>query len=127
MKKFLLIQLFLGCIIPVNAGIYYYPFYQSGIKVRCGDNQPRHLISFKASRAMLFEDDGDEKYKFPGTFLFPEKLDERYKYFPSTAGTKCSSRELSKEEREFYIKKAKDVCYGGDLSTRIKYCYGWNR
>ena len=75
---------------------------------------------------MLFEDDGDEKYKFPGTFLFPEKLDERYKYFPSTAGTKCSSRELSKEEREFYIKKAKDVCYGGDLATRIKYCYGWN-
>ena len=127
MKKFLLIQLFLGCIIPVNAGIYYYPFYQNGIKVRCGDNQPRHLISFKAGRAMLFEDDGDEKYKFPGTFLFPEKPDERYKYFPSTAGTKCSSRELSKEEREFYIKKAKDVCYGGDLSTRIKYCYGWNR
>ena len=68
MKKFLLIQLFLGCIIPVNAGIYYYPFYQNGIKVRCGDNQPRHLISFKAGRAMLFEDDGDEKYKFSGTF-----------------------------------------------------------
>ena len=76
MKKFLLIQLFLGCIIPVNAGIYYYHFYQNGIKVRCGDNQPRHLISFKAGRAMLFEDDGDEKYKFPETFLYPEKPDE---------------------------------------------------
>ena len=76
--------------------------------------------------SVFSEDYGDEKYKFPKSFLWPEKIDNRYSYFPSTAGTHCSSRELTKKEREFYIKKAKDVCYSGSFETRIKRCYGWN-
>ena len=126
MKRFFIVQCLLGLIIPVNAGIYYHPFYQNGVEIRCSDDDPRHSISFKNGRYMLFEDDGDDKYKFPKTFLWPETTDQRYSYFPSTARTSCSSRELTKEERAIYIKKAKDVCYAGDIKTRIKYCYGWN-
>ena len=126
MKRLLLVPFLLGFIPIANAGIYYHPFYQNGIEIRCSDDDPRHSISFKNGRYMLFEDDGDQKYKFPKTFLWPEKTDKRYTYFPSTAGTFCSSRELTKKEKEFYIKKAKDVCYAGSLETRIKRCYGWN-
>ena len=126
MKRLLLVPLLLGLMPSAYAGIYYHPFYQNGVEIRCDDDEPRHAIFFKNGRAMLFEDDGDEKYKFPKSFLWPEKIDKRYSYFPSTAGTHCSSRELTKKEREFYIKKAKDVCYSGSFETRIKRCYGWN-
>ena len=126
MKRLLLAPLLLSLIPSANAGIYYHPFYQNGVEIRCSDDEPRHSISFKNGRYMVFEDDGDEKYKFPKTFLWPEKTDKRYTYYPSTAGTFCSSRELTKKEKEFYIKKAKDVCYSGSFETRIKRCYGWN-
>ena len=69
---------------------------------------------------MKFGDTGDESYKYPATSLHPEKPDKRYSYIPSTAGTKCSFRNLSKKERNYYIKKAKEVCYEGDLETRKK-------
>ena len=82
--------------------------------------EPKHLISFKAGRVMKFGDTGDESYKYPATSLHPEKPDKRYSYIPSTAGTKCSFRNLSKKERNYYIKKAKEVCYEGDLETRKK-------
>ena len=126
MKGLLLVPLIIGITSPVNAAIYYYPFFQKGIEVRCADGEPKHLISFKAGRVMKFGDTGDESYKYPATYLFPEKPDKRYSYFPSTAGTQCSFRKLSKKERNYYIKKAKDVCYGSDLETRKKFCYGWN-
>ena len=51
----------------------------------------------------IVADKHNEKYKFPKSFLWPEKIDKRYSYFPSTAGTHCSSRKLTKKEREFYI------------------------
>ena len=111
---------------PVNAGIYYYPFFQKGIEVRCADGEPNRLISFRAGRVMKFEDSGDDSNRYPDTYLFPEKPDKRYSYYPSTAGTECTFRKLSKSERNEYIKKAKDVCYRGDLETRKKFCYGWN-
>ena len=81
---------------------------------------------------MKFEDYGDEKYKFPKTYLFPQKFNNDYSYFPSTAGTRCSYRKLTRKERKDYIKQAKDTCLGTTLpleariKMRNKYCYGWN-
>ena len=129
MKRLLLSPLIFGIAAPVNAGIYYYPFFQNGIQVRCADGEPNHLISFKAGRVMKFADTGDESYKYPTTYLFPEKPDKRYSYFPSTAGTKCSFRKLSKQERNYYIKKAKDICIAGEYENferKKRLCYGWN-
>ena len=119
MQRLLLVPLLLGLISSANAGIYYHPFYQKGVEIRCADDEPRHAIFFKNGRAMLFEDDGDKKYKFPKSFLWPEKTDKRYLYFPIIAGTQSSSRELTKKERELDIKIAKDVCYSGSFQTRI--------
>ena len=47
MKRLLFIPLLLGLIPSANAGIYIYPFFNEGIEVRCADNKPKHLISFK--------------------------------------------------------------------------------
>ena len=126
MKSLLLAPLLFGLIPSANAGIYIYPLFNKGIEVRCLDNEPKHLISFKSGRVMKFKDYGDDKYKFPDVYLFPEKTNKQYSYFPSTAGTKCSYRKLTRKERENYIKMAKDTCYKSDHNTRIKYCYGWN-
>ena len=60
------------------------------MKVRCADNDAKHLILFKAGRVMKFEDYGDKKYKFQKTSLFLEESNNDYSYFPSTAGTSCS-------------------------------------
>ena len=81
---------------------------------------------FKSGRAMKFEDYGDDKFKFPEVYLFPEKTNKQYSYFPSTAGTKCSYRKLSRKEREHYRKMALDTCRKSDLNKRREFCYGWN-
>ena len=126
MKRLLLVSFLLSLIPSANAGIYIYPFFNRGIEVRCLDNEPKHLISFKSGRVMKFEDYGDDKYKFPEVYLYPEKTNKIYSYFPSTAGTKCSYRKLTRIERENYIKMAKETCYKSDLNKRRKFCYGWN-
>ncbi|KGF97134.1 hypothetical protein EU96_1775 [Prochlorococcus marinus str. MIT 9302] len=124
MKSLVFIPLLLSFIPSADAGIYIYPFFNEGIEVRCADNEPKHLISFKAGRVMKFEDDGEEKYKFPATYLYPEKPNNKYSYFPSTAGTKCSYRKLSKKEKKFFIKTAFETCI---VSEKIREnCYGWN-
>ena len=126
MKRFLLGTILLGLIPSANAGIYIYPNFKKGIEVRCLDNEPKHLISFKSGRVMKFEDYGDDKYKFPEVYLYPEKTNKQYSYFPSTAGTKCSYRKLSRKEREHYRKMALDTCRKSDLNKRREFCYGWN-
>ena len=126
MKSLLLAPLLLGLIPSANAGIYIYPFFKKGIEVRCADNEPKHLISFKAGRVMKFKDYGEEKYRWPETYLFPEKPNKDYSYFPSTAGTRCSYRKLTRIERDDYRKMALDTCRKSDLNTRRKFCYGWN-
>ena len=126
MKRLLLAPLLLGLIPSANAGIYIYPNFKKGIEVRCLDNEPKHLISFKAGRVMKFEDYGDDKYKFPEVYLYPKKTNKQYSYFPSTAGTKCSYRKLTRKEREDYRKMALDTCRKSPLDIRKKYCYGWN-
>ena len=132
MKRLLFISLLLGLIPKANAGIYIYPFFKKGIEVRCLDNEPKHLISFKSGRVMKFADYGDAKYKFPKTYLFPQESNNDFSYFPSTAGTRCSYRKLTRKERKDYIKQAKDTCLGttlpleARLKMRNKYCYGWN-
>ena len=65
MKRFLIAPLLIGLIPSAHAGVYIYPFFDKGIEVRCLDNEPNHLISFKAGRVMKFLDDGEDKYKFP--------------------------------------------------------------
>ena len=107
MKRLLLIPLLLGFIPTANAGIYIYPFFKKGIEVRCLDNQPKHLISFKAGRVMKFADYGDDKYKFPEVYLYPEQTNKQYSYFPSTAGTKCSYRKLTKKRKRILHKESK--------------------
>ena len=66
---------------------------------------------------MKFEDYGDDNYKFPKIYLFPEEPNKDYSYFPSTAGTKCSYRKLTRKEREYYKNMALDICRKRDLNT----------
>ena len=40
---------------------------------------------------MRFEDYGKEKYKYPKSYLYPEKAKDKYSYFPITRGLKCSN------------------------------------
>ena len=126
MKRLLFLPLLFGLIPSANAGIYIYPFFNKGVEVRCADNEPKHLISFKAGRVMMFEDYGEEKYRWPKTYLFPKKPNKDYSYFPSTAGTRCSYRKLTRKEREDYRKMALDTCRKSPLNIRRKFCYGWN-
>ena len=133
MKRLLLTPLILGFFSPVNAGIYFYTDYQDGIEVRCKDGKPKHLVEItKAGRGMRLEGHGDDQYSWPITYLFPEASDEKYKYFPSTAGTQCSYRILDEKEKKSLILKAFKTCVGSEedtetkLKTRKKYCYGWN-
>jgi len=76
MKRLLLAPLLLGLMPSANAGIYYYPFFNRGIEVRCLDNEPKHLISFKSGRGMKFEDYGDDKPKLWCTY---HKANSRFK------------------------------------------------
>ena len=118
---------------PVKAGIYYYPSYQDGIEVRCKDGRPKNLVEItKSGRGMKLEGHGEDQYSWPITYLFPEAPDEKYKYFPSTAGTLCSFRKLDEEEKNSLILKAFKTCVAteGDTETQLKirnkYCFGWN-
>ena len=63
MKRLLLLPLLFGLIPSANAGRYIYPLFNKGIEVLCADNEPKHLISFKAGRVMKFEDYGAEEYR----------------------------------------------------------------
>tara|TARA_Y100001968_G_scaffold50058_1_gene40599 strand:- start:894 stop:1316 length:423 start_codon:yes stop_codon:yes gene_type:complete len=133
MKRLLLLPLILGISAPANAGIYYYPSYQDGIEVRCKDGKPKHLLEItKSGRGMKLEGHGEDQYSWPITYLSPESPNEKYKYFPSTAGTQCSYRKLDKKERNSLILKAFKTCVGteGDIKTELKIrkknCFGWN-
>ena len=133
MKRLLLVPLIFGIAVPVNAGIYYYPSYQDGIEVRCKDGKPKHLVEIsKSGRGLILDGHGEDQYSWPITYLFPEAPDEKYKYFPSTAGTQCSYRELDLEEKKSLILKAFKTCISseGDTETKLKirkkYCFGWN-
>ncbi len=133
MKRLLLISIILGIDFPVNSGIYYYPSYQEGIEVRCKDGRPKHLVEItKSGRGIILEGHGDDQYSWPITYLFPEAPNEKYKYFPSTAGTQCSYRELDVKEKNSLILKAFKTCVGNEgdseneLKIREENCFGWN-
>ena len=133
MKNFLLAPLIIGLSAPLNAGIYYYPSYQDGIEVRCKDGKPKHLVEVnKAGRGMKLEGHGEDQYSWPIIYMYPEASDDNYKYFPSTAGTSCSYRKLTKEEKNSLILKAFKTCVSSEGDTEIKlkirkkYCFGWN-
>ena len=133
MRSFLAAPLIFTFFLPVNAGIYFYPSYQDGIEVRCKDGKPKHLVEIaKSGRGLKLDGHGEDQYSWPITYLFPEAPDEKYKYFPSTAGTQCSYRELDLEEKNSLILKAFKTCISseGDTETKLKirkkYCFGWN-
>ena len=133
MKSLFLGPLLLWFALPANSGIYYYPLYREGIEVRCKDGKSRHIVEItKSGRGMKLEGHGDDQYSWPITYLFPEAPDEKYKYFPSTAGTQCSYRKLDEKEKNSLILKAFKTCVGTevDMETRLerrkKYCFGWN-
>ena len=134
MKRLFLSPLIFGIFSPVYAGVYFYPDYQDGIEVRCKDGKPKHLVEItKAGRGMKLEGHGDHQYSWPIIYMYPEASDDKYKYFPSTAGTACSHRKLTKEEKKLLILKVFKTCIGSEvvpLDERIKikgkYCFGWN-
>ena len=133
MKRILLAHLILGITAPVNAGIYFYPSYQDGIEVRCKDGRPKHFVEItKSGRGMKLEGHGEEKYSWPITYLFPEAPDEKYKYFPSTAGKQCSYRKLDVKEKNSLILKVFKTCVSneGDIENELKKwknnCNAWN-
>tara|TARA_B100001029_G_scaffold173507_1_gene172456 strand:+ start:1511 stop:1894 length:384 start_codon:yes stop_codon:yes gene_type:complete len=127
MKIFLLAPLILGLNASVNAGIYHYPLYREGIEVRCKDGMPKRIVEIKSGRGMKLIGNGDEEYSWPMVYLFPESSDDRYRYFPSTAGTQCSYRKLTPEEKEALIDKAFEICLGDELLARKQDCFGWNQ
>ena len=131
MKRLLLLPLIVVIPVPMNAGLYYYPSYQDGIEVRCKDGKPNHLVEItKSGRGLKLEGHGEDQYSWPITYLFPESPDEKYKYFPSTAGTQCSYRKLDEKEKNSLILNAFKTCVGreggNDEKIRNKYCFGWN-
>ena len=132
MKRLVLAPLILEIVLPVNAGIYYYPSYQDGIEVRCKDGRPNHLVEvIKAGRGMKLEGHGEDKYSWPIIYLYPESPDDKYKYFPSTTST-CSYRKLNEEEKKSIILKAFKTCFSTQgtqevtIDRRKRYCFGWN-
>ncbi len=110
----------------VNAGVYHYPLYREGIEVRCKDGKPKRIVEIKAGRGMKLIGNGDQKYSWPIIYLYPEASDDKYRYFPSTAGTQCSYRKLTPEEKAALIGKSFEICLGDELVTRKQDCYGWN-
>ena len=127
MNRFLLLApLILTLSSSVNAGVYHYPLYREGIVVHCKDGKPKRIVEIKAGRGMKLLGNGEEKYSWPKTYLYPEASDDNYRYFPSTAVTQCSYRKLTPEEKEALIGKSFEICLGDELVTRKQDCYGWN-
>ena len=127
MKRLLLAALFfISSGIPTRSGVYHYPLYREGIEVRCKDGEPKHLVEIKAGRGMKLLGYGEEKYSWPIIYLYPEVSDDRYRYFPSTAGTQCSYRVLTPAEKATSIGNSFKICLGDELVTRKHDCFGWN-
>ena len=133
MKCLLFAPLILGISTPVYAGIYYYPSYQDGIEVRCKDGKPKHFVEITmAGRGLRLEGHGDDQYSWPIIYIYPEASDEQFKYFPSTAGTPCSYRQLNEKDKNSLILEAFKTCVGTEvpleerIERRKKYCFGWN-
>ncbi len=125
-RFFLLAPLIFALSPPINAGIYHYPLYREGIEVRCKDGKPKRIVEIKAGRGMKLLGNGEEQYSWPITFLYPEASDDKYRYFPSTAGTQCSYRKLTPDEKAALIGKSFEICLGDELEKRKQDCYGWN-
>ena len=128
----LVFPLILAFELPAKSGVYYYPLYREGIEVRCKDGKPKRLVEINSDRGMKLLGHGEEKYSWPIIYMDPEASDEKYKYFPSTAGNACSYRKLTKKEKNSLILKSFKTCVGTEgtpeerLEKRKKYCYGWN-
>ena len=127
MSRFLLLTPLILVLLPsVKAGVYHYPLYREGIEVRCKDGKPTRIVEIKTGRGMKLLGNGEEKYSWPITYLYPEASDDRYRYFPSTAGTQCSYRKLTQNEKADLIGKSFEICLGDELITRKQDCFGWN-
>ena len=126
MKRLLLVPLVFTLALPSLSGVYHYPLYREGIEVRCKDGMPKRIVEIKAGRGMKLLGHGEEQYSWPIIYLYPESSDDRYRYFPSTAGTQCSYRKLTPGEKGALIGKSFKTCLGDELVTRKQDCYGWD-
>ena len=126
MKLILFTSIVFTLALPANSGIYHYPLYREGIEVRCKDGKPKRIVEIKAGRGMKLLGHGEEQYSWPIVYMYPETSDDRYRYFPSTAGTQCSYRILTTNEKATLIGKSFKICLGDELVTRKQDCYGWD-
>ena len=126
MKRLLLASLILTLEFPASSGVYHYPLYREGIEVRCKDGKPNRLVEIKDGRGMKLLGHGEEQYSWPIIYLYPEAQNYKYRYFPSTAGTQCSYRILTPDEKAALIGKSFQICLGDELITRKQDCYGWD-
>ena len=91
----------------------------------------RIAATVKAGRGIKLKGYGEDKYSWPIIYVYPEALDENYKYFPSTTSA-CSYLKLNVEEKNSLLIKAFKSCFGSErtqvdrIERRKKYCFGWN-
>ncbi len=126
MKRLLITSLIFTLSSPARSGVYSYPLYREGIEVRCKDGKPKRIVEIKAGRGMKLLGHGEEQYAWPIIYLHPEASDDRYRYFPSTAGTQCSYRVLTLDEKASLLGKSFKICLGDELATKKQECYGWD-
>ena len=126
MKLILLSSFLISIALPAKSSIYFYPLYREGIEVRCKDGKPKRLVEIKSGRGLKLLGHGEAQYSWPIIYLYPEASDNRYRYFPSTAGTQCSYRTLTQGEKTELIGKTFKICLGDELVTRKQDCFGWD-
>ena len=122
----MLISLIFSFASPASSGIYHYPLYREGIEVRCKDGKPKRIVEITTGRGMKLLGHGEAEYAWPIIYMYPEASDERYRYFPNPASTKCSYRILTESEKAGLIGKSFKICLGDELVTRKQDCYGWS-
>ena len=106
MKNLLLLTLLLGLIPSTNAGVYYYPNYQkSGIKVKCADGKPNHIVELKEGKIVTLKGHGKRKYKNPKI-----TMESPYGRWVNDENNMCVVRFLKVDEQKEIIDTAIQRC-----------------
>ena len=118
MKNLLRLSLLLGLIPSTNAGVYYYLNYQkSGIKVKCADGKPNHIVELKEGRTIEIKGHGRRKYKHQDM-----NMELPYGKQGIASNRMHFYRCLKSEEENDVIYKALARC-----GTNKKFCKGMNQ
>ena len=106
MKNLLLLPLLLGLIPSANAGVYYYPNYQkSGIKVKCDDDKPNHIVELKEGKTVTLKGHGKRKFKNPEI-----TMESPYGRWVNDENNMCVVRFLKADEQKEIIDTAIQRC-----------------